>query len=795
MKSLLFYVLQTIICSGLLYGYYYIFLRNKKFHLYNRYYLLIAPAISIIVPLLNIPVYFTAKPSDSSGFVRSLTVFSLNNSHPILFTGNSTTPVGSSFVWENMLGMIYTVIASVIFIRFLIAIFHINRLIKSYVAEKINSIYFINTTEPGTPFSFFKWLFWNKKIDLDSEKGEQIFKHELFHIHQKHSLDIVFFEMLAVIFWINPFFHFFKKEIKAIHEFLADEFAIKENKEWNYAELLLMQVLKSSNHLLNPFFHNQIKRRIAMITSSRKPSYQYLRKIMVLPVAATVIALFAFKYKEIKSTSHSRINVQDTIEAAEKKPIIADTAKFANGDNTMISPLTINASESDTNKPLERVFFVINGKERPDIMSLSGVDSLINPNDINSINVLKGPSAIAKYGEKGKNGVIEIITKGNPQTDALKPLMSLFGTDIRANSVVIRNPAVRSGNSIIIPDLIIFNKTEYSADAFKNKVEGGRVEARFVIIVPADNSQEIKKYGDRAKNGVVIFEEAKIIKDVSVESIESNIKVDNIIDQKGDSLTRKTIDINNQIQVDNKIFEKVEVDPSFPGGEGAWREFLEHHLNTEIPIKLNAPDGTYTVWVQFIVDKEGNVSNIKPLTDFGYGMEKEALRIINLSAKWIPAKQNGHMVKAYRKQPITFVVKGTNNQIANRRNYENTSNWNYYDPDFIKQRREAISEIKATARKEGKAAYIYKGRTYIFARINNRNPTIASFAEQDGTNHVFLLNGELVTSIDEINKRFTRNDVIKLGLISKEESNKRFNVNDAIVSIETFDNNLITKNK
>jgi TonB-dependent SusC/RagA subfamily outer membrane receptor len=686
---------------SILYGYYYTFLRNKKFHLYNRYYLLIAAVISAIIPLLDIPVYFTSEPNESSAFVQALTVFSSDKGHAIIFTGNSTAHVGSFFIWENMLGVVYAIIASAIFIRFLIAIFHINRLIKTYVAEKIDSVYFINTTEPGTPFSFFKWLFWNKKIDLNSEKGGQIFKHELFHIRQKHSLDTVFFEMLTMIFWINPFFHFYKKEIKAIHEFLADEFAIKENarpddhfgrEEWDYAELLLMQVLKSNNHLMNPFFHNQIKRRIAMITSSRKPSYQYLRKIMVLPVAASVIALFAFKYKEIESKSQSRMNLQDTIKRGEKKPIIADAAKFTNGDNTMISPLTINASKSDTTKPLEKVFFVINGKERPDIMSLSGVDSIIKPNDINSINVLKGPSAIAKYGNKGKNGVIEIITKAEIKKDA---------------------------------------------------------------------------------------------------TIESNIDVNNKIFQKTDSSSpsieeeSKTPEVNNQINVDNKIFEKVEVDPSFPGGEGAWREFLEHHLNAEIPIKLNAPDGTYTVWVQFIVDKEGNVSNIKPLTDFGYGMEKEALRIINLSAKWIPAKQNGHIVKAYRKQLITFVVKGTNNQIANTRNY--------YDPDFIKQRREAISEIKATARREGKAAYVYKGRTYVFARINNPDPTIASFAEQDGTTHAFLLNGELVPSIDEINKQFTRNDVIKLGLISKEESIKRFSINDAIVSIETFNDNLLTK--
>jgi beta-lactamase regulating signal transducer with metallopeptidase domain len=75
-----------------------------------------------------------------------------------------------------------------------------------------------------------------------------------------------------------------KRETKAIHEFLADQFAVTENNRWDYAELLLMQVLNTNQRLVHPFFHNQIKRRIAMITSPQKTSHQYLRKLMVLPV-------------------------------------------------------------------------------------------------------------------------------------------------------------------------------------------------------------------------------------------------------------------------------------------------------------------------------------------------------------------------------------------------------------------------------------------------------------------------------------------------------------------------------
>jgi hypothetical protein len=177
----------------------------------------------------------------------------------------------------------------------------IRALQKHNPVEKLGNIRFVKTTEPSAPFSFFRWMFWNKNIELDSDKGGQIFRHELFHIKQKHSIDTLFMELLAAVFWINPFFHLIKKELKTIHEFLADSFVVDDTQKWEYAELLLMQALQTQQPLVNPFFHNQIKRRIAMITNPQKTSHRYLRKLLVFPVAAIVVTLFAFTYKAAPS--------------------------------------------------------------------------------------------------------------------------------------------------------------------------------------------------------------------------------------------------------------------------------------------------------------------------------------------------------------------------------------------------------------------------------------------------------------------------------------------------------------
>ncbi|HEV8273601.1 MAG TPA: M56/M15 family metallopeptidase, partial [Chitinophagaceae bacterium] len=298
MNQLLFYLLQVIAASGLLYGYYHFALRNKKFHRYNRFYLLMAVVISSFIPFLNIPVYFSSNEAESSVVLQTLQVISSPASEETISPVLQTEPATSSLFNTERVVYVFYILAILFFLtRVFISLNKIRFIIKRNPAEQIDKIKFINTDEPGTPFSFFRWLFWNRKIELHSEKGEQIFRHELFHIQQKHSWDIIFTEFISTIFWINPFFRLIKKELKAIHEFLADEFAIKENNNWQYAELLLMQVLNTNTHLVNPFFHNQIKRRIAMITTSTKPSYQYLRKLMVFPVAAIVVFLFAFNYK------------------------------------------------------------------------------------------------------------------------------------------------------------------------------------------------------------------------------------------------------------------------------------------------------------------------------------------------------------------------------------------------------------------------------------------------------------------------------------------------------------------
>lgn len=99
-----------------------------------------------------------------------------------------------------------------------------------------------------------------------------------------------------------------------------------------------------------------------------------------------------------------------------------------------------------------------------------------------------------------------------------------------------------------------------------------------------------------------------------------------------------------------------EKEAEFGNGGKAWSSYISRNLKADVPVKTGAPDGEYTVIVQFIVNTDGTLDGIEPRTQFGFGMEEEVMRIIQKSPKWNPARQFGKAVKAYRLQPITFVV-------------------------------------------------------------------------------------------------------------------------------------------
>lgn len=295
MITVAWYLLKVIICSGILCGYYYIALRNKIFHRWNRFYLLASIILSLLVPLMKINI-FQKPEADKGTVVRMLQTINYGDEIVIEYNRHNGLQLSS----ENIIEATFLIITLVFVSIFFVALYKIFRLKKKYPATKIEGINFIATDARGTPFSFFNSIFWNNAINLYSQPGQQIFNHEIAHVKEKHSYDKIFMNVVLLFFWINPFFWLMRKELSMIHEFIADKEALEDNDINAFAEMVLQTVYPGQNFsITNNFFYSPLKRRIMMFTKNKNPKVSYISRLLVLPLIAIVFFAFTLKMKTI----------------------------------------------------------------------------------------------------------------------------------------------------------------------------------------------------------------------------------------------------------------------------------------------------------------------------------------------------------------------------------------------------------------------------------------------------------------------------------------------------------------
>jgi N-acetylmuramoyl-L-alanine amidase len=292
------YLVKVVLVSGLLFGYYRIFLRDRLFHQYNRYYLLGATLASLILPLIRLPL------PDALPLIGRAPL--LGPALHAIVPGNWNEPPAAVEVpgavtssgWSAAMLITLLYLATMLFLLgvYLRQLWHIRQLPRRYPRERLGRIDFFVTREPGTPFSFLNRLFWNAEIDIESARGRQIFLHEWYHIRQRHTLDLLWLKTVLTIWWINPFFYLIYREIRTIHEFLADRYAVGDADRYEYAELLVWHsVQERPLSILHPFFQSSIKRRITMLTQLHSTRPGYWSRMMVLPLTFLLLCAFAAK--------------------------------------------------------------------------------------------------------------------------------------------------------------------------------------------------------------------------------------------------------------------------------------------------------------------------------------------------------------------------------------------------------------------------------------------------------------------------------------------------------------------
>ena len=400
MLPFFWYMLKVIICSGILVGYYWFFLRNKILYRYNRFYLLAAMSLSLLLPLLKINFWQPATEQNQA--IRVLQAVSAGDEYMnnIVLTAQKTN-------WspEQLYLVIYLLVSFIFFLVMLRSLFLIRSLLKRYPVQQVEDIAIVNTDDDSTPFSFLKYIFWNNSIDIDTTTGRQIFKHEVAHIQEKHTHDKLFLNIVLIFCWCNPFFWLYRKELNMIHEFIADKKAVEDSDTSAFAAMILQAAYPKHHFVLtNNFFYSPIKRRLMMLTKNKNPRVNYLGRIMVLPLAVLVFAAFTFKARSNSPLYHGKKITIDTPNTIQSQVPKNDT--FPSGMFINVKHADSNYSKSDEfkNKALVIVDSIEIGNVGNNFVERSA-------EKYSTVVIYNPKEAQIQFGVKGKYGVIKLTQK------------------------------------------------------------------------------------------------------------------------------------------------------------------------------------------------------------------------------------------------------------------------------------------------------------------------------------------------------------------------------------------------
>ncbi|PKQ44400.1 M56 family metallopeptidase [Confluentibacter flavum] len=285
-----FYVLKSGICLAIFYTFYKLVLEKESFHVFKRFYLLVSAVLAFVIPLITFTEYI--EPTAQK--------FPLTFSDaPITNTIIEVQPINyvPIILWA-IYGM-GVLLFSIKFFKNLAQLFY---KIKHNTKVKIHQFTHVLLQDLIVPHTFFDYIFLNKQKFETHQIPKEVLLHEETHAKQKHSLDVLFIEILHILFWFNPLIYFIKHSIKLNHEFLADNAVLKQGIDSStYQNILLAFSSPDSNRdatelpLANALNYSSIKKRFTVMKTHTSKQAFWLRSLILLPLLAILIYSFSEK--------------------------------------------------------------------------------------------------------------------------------------------------------------------------------------------------------------------------------------------------------------------------------------------------------------------------------------------------------------------------------------------------------------------------------------------------------------------------------------------------------------------
>ena len=348
--NFLHYLVQVNLYLVLFYGFYRLLLFDETFYGLNRAYLVGSAILSFGIPFWYsdyIQSFFiTQQVNEVFYTVLSPAVFGIRRS------------VENPLTWYDLLKIFYIICTIFLSIKLVFNLLQLKKLLNNTAIH----------AKQGAGFSFFNFVF----VDKDLQKREVVLEHEYVHIRQLHSADVMLFELIAVLCWFNPVVYFYKKSVKNIHEFIADDIASRlEPTKADYAMLLFSQQFGLNPHqLTNPFFrYSTLKRRIEMLQKPRSHKIALLKYGFTVPLFVLMLVIASAsiaRHETIKK-------VEILCETVAKTPVlelsIVPLKEIIATKNTLIIG---KVTSHEDGKPLPGVVIMVVGKNKGTTTDVNG---------------------------------------------------------------------------------------------------------------------------------------------------------------------------------------------------------------------------------------------------------------------------------------------------------------------------------------------------------------------------------------------------------------------------------------
>jgi TonB family protein len=599
MEAFALYLLKSVIWLSGFALVYLLFLRNERFFLLNRFFLVSGILISFFFPLIT--VHYNVE-------IPAISKIEGGNA---MLTGVRYAGHSNIFNMESLLLALY--LSGVLFVSFRIIKQSTDVLssIKKTGIIETHPVKLIRNADYNISFSFFSYVFVNPSV-TDLEKKE-IVNHELVHIRQKHWVDLLLVELLSILQWFNPLIWVYIRFIRQNHEYLADEVALQQTSDPAVYRATLLNQLAGYPvvSLSNSFNYSLNKKRFKMMKNIVNSPWRKMKIFLILPVFAIVLYAFAkpeYRYNSVNGTPETKNQALTVQNQVVKGTVVQEDGTPLPGASVIVKGTTIGTTTD------LKGYFVLDKlpSDAELIVSFVGFQSKVIKTGNNSsemkITMIKSIVNIEE---------VKIVPPPPPPPPPLQ--VRLTGENMKA------------------PLIILDGKV---TDIDVNTIPVETIES--VNVLPG--KEATIKYGATDKDGVILITTKK-----------GGVQISDVPPPPPPPLpgsNGKVSIVEEQKSTDKAAFVVVEEMPSFPGGYNALSQWISSNMKYPAEAAKNNISGQ--VSVDFMVTWQGKVKDVRVNQPGNPLLDAEAVRVVSNMPDWKPGKQGGKPVAVSMKIPINF---------------------------------------------------------------------------------------------------------------------------------------------